>query len=290
MKPSQITLIIILSFAVAFATVKYVAPYNGSATVGKESAFDRVMRTGVLRCGYYVFAPVTVRDPNTGKLSGLSVDMMERIAASANLKVEWTEEVDFGNWLPGLKAGRFDAICTGMWPEASLAREASFTRPTFYAGINVYARGDDHRFDNNFAAINSPDITMAVIEGNATALLAESYFPQAKLLRLPQNSPGGTQAENVTTKKADLLLWDENCVFEYLKANPGGLHNVAPDHPVKVMPFELVVNLGECMLRDLLDVGLQSLEDTGATNQLLDKWERVPGSFYRMAKPYSSSK
>jgi polar amino acid transport system substrate-binding protein len=212
--------------------------------------------------------------------------MITSVTASANLKIEWTEEVDFGNWLPGLKAGRFDAMCTSMWPEASLAREVTFTRPTFYSGINVYARGDDHRFDNNFAAINSPDVTIAVIEGTPQTNLAESYFPQAKLLRLPQNSPGGTQAENVTTRKADVLFWDENGVLEYLKTNPNGLHNVAPDHPVKVMPFELAVNLGEYKLRDVIDVGLQTIEDTGYTSQLLTKWERAPGNFYRMAKPY----
>lgn len=285
MKLSQTVAVIALSFIVAFVTTKLVAS-NKNTTILQETAYERVMRTGVLRCGYYVFSPMTIRDPNTGKLSGLGVDMIESIAKSASLKVEWTEEIDFGNWVPALKVGRFDALCTGTWPEASLAREVTFTRPTFYAGINVYARGDDHRFDNNLDAINDPKITIAVIEGTALTDLAATYFPKAKLLRLPQNSPGGAQAENVATKKADVLFWDENGVLEYLKNNPNGLRNVAPNRPVKVQPFELAVNHGEYKLRDLLDVGLQSIEDSGYTNILLAKWERAPGSFYRMSKPY----
>ncbi len=173
-----------------------------------------------------------------------------------------------------------------MWPETTIAREALFTRPMLYSGILLYARGDDHRFDNNLSAVNSPGITIAAIEGTAQQFIAQQYFPKAKLLALPQNSAGGITAENVTTKKADILLWDENGVHDFLVTNPNALRSIAPNHPVKVMPFELMVNLGDSQLRDFLDVGLQSLEDTGFTNQLLDKWERVPGSFYRLAKPY----
>ncbi|MBM3602594.1 MAG: transporter substrate-binding domain-containing protein, partial [Alphaproteobacteria bacterium] len=247
MKTSQALFVIALSGMVAFFTAKFGSTKQGGVTI-QETAYERVMRTGVLRCGYYVFSPITIRDPNTGKLSGLGVDIIESIAKSASLKVEWTEEVDFGNWVPGIKVGRFDALCTATWPEASLAREVSFTRPTFYAGINVYARGDDHRFDNNLDAINDPKITIAVIEGTAQTDLAATYFPKAKLLRLPQNSPGGAQAENVATKKADVIFWDENGVLEYLKNNPNGLRNVAPNRPVKVQPFELAVNQGEYKL------------------------------------------
>jgi ABC-type amino acid transport substrate-binding protein len=279
--------VVAASFTASYTVRTFAPPPGNAAPVLKESALDRVKRTGVLRCAYYVFPPVILRDPATGALSGLGVDMTGRLLQGTGIKVEWTEEIDFANWQPGLKAGRFDAICTPMWPEAALAREALFTRPMFYSGIYVYARGDDHRFDDNLAAVNDPAVTIAIIEGNGTDTLAERLFPQAKLLKLPSNSPGGLPAENVITRKADVTLWDENGVHDLLASRPGSIRNVDPSHPVKVMPFELVTNLGEESLRDFLDVGLQSLEDTGATRQILDKWERAPGDFLRMAKPYA---
>ena len=284
MKIANAALVILLSAATAYATVHFTA--NESTSAAKEDALARVMRTGILRCAYYVFAPFTTRDPNTGTLSGLSIDMMEHISENSSLKIEWVEQIDFANWTPGLKSKRYDAICTPMWPEITSAREVLFTRPMFYAGINVYARGDDHRFDNNLDAINNPDVTIAVIEGNATAFIAHNVFPKAKTLESPENSAGGISTENVVTKKADIFFWDENGVHDFLKTNPGGIHNVAPGHPVKTMPFELVVDTGEERLRDFLDATLQSLDDTGYTNMLLNKWELNPGDFYRMAKPF----
>jgi ABC-type amino acid transport substrate-binding protein len=278
-------------FALALAMLILVASFYLPGTrpagpVKQESAFERVMRTGILRCAYYVFPPATFRDPNTRALSGLSVDMIERIALNASLKIEWTEEINFGSWQPGLKAKRFDAVCTPMWPDPAHAREALFTRPMFYAGINVYARSDDHRFDNNLAAINDPRVTVAVQESEPSVTMAQDNFPKAKTLAMPQNAPAGSSAQSVLSCKADVFFWDENGIHEFSKANPGVLRNVAPGHPVKVMPFELMTGLGEDALRDFLDIGLQGLEDAGITNRLLDKWEAAPGIFYRMAKPY----
>jgi len=289
MGASFIVLIAVIAASlVSFSITRMATPSaSGLQTHEKnESAFEHVLRTGILRCGYYVFPPVTQRDPNTRALSGFSVDMMDQMVKNAGLKVEWTEETDFGNWLAGLKAGRFDAFCTPMWPDVSMAREVSFTRSMFYAGLSAYARGDDHRFDNNIAAINDPNVTIVAGEGTAMVYLAQTNFPKAKLQLLPQNAPGGSMAENVVTKKADILFWDKNGVHDFLKSNPGSLRSVDPAHPIRVMPFELTVNADETKLRDLLDVGLQSLEDTDYTNMLLKKWEREPGDFYRIQKPY----
>lgn len=290
MKTLQILLVIVISVATTIAASYFISPKGQPSPVAEsvavEKAYDRVMKTGVLRCGYYVFPPVIIRDLKTSQLSGLSVDMMERMLKTAGIKIEWVEEVDFGNWMLGLKAGRFDALCTPMWPEVAMAREVMFTRSMFYAGVNVYARGDDHRFDGNIESINDPKFTIVAIEGTSTQQLTETYFPKAKMILLPQSSPGGSMAENVVSKKADVLLWDVNGVHDFLKYNPNSLHNVDNTRSVRVMPFELVVNSGEYKLLNLLNTGLQTLEDTGYTNILLDKWERDPNSFYRMAKPY----
>jgi len=288
LKFTQIVLVIFLSLVVSVAGTYYLNAHksNGFSATSQETALERVKRTGILRCGYYVFAPMTIRDPNTSQLSGFSVDMMENIAKAASVKVEWVEQVDFGNWPAGLQSGRFDAVCTPVWPDAAVAREAIFTHSMFFASINAYARGDDHRFDNNLAAIDSPDVTIAGIEGNVTTSLAHDLFPKAKILAVPQNAPGGLPAENVITKKADIFFWDANGAQELLKSNPGSVHNVDPAHPVKIMPFVLAVKPGEGDMRDFLDIGVQSLENTGIINKLLDQWERYPGSFYRLAKPY----
>jgi ABC-type amino acid transport substrate-binding protein len=65
------------------------------AEEGKESAFDRILRTQTIRCGYVVYPPSIIKDPNTGRLSGIFYDITEKMGERLNLKIEWTEEVVF---------------------------------------------------------------------------------------------------------------------------------------------------------------------------------------------------
>src|ERR1039458_8039271 len=57
------------------------------------SAKDRVLKRGVIRAGYAIYPPASFKDPNTGKISGICVDVLEEAAKNLGLKVEWTEEV-----------------------------------------------------------------------------------------------------------------------------------------------------------------------------------------------------
>ena len=45
----------------------------------KESAYERVIRTGIIRCGYFVWPPFLAIDPNTNKKSGIFFDIVEEI-------------------------------------------------------------------------------------------------------------------------------------------------------------------------------------------------------------------
>ena len=48
----------------------------------KESAYERVLRTGVLRCGYIAYPPHLIVDPATGTISGISHDIIEEAAGA----------------------------------------------------------------------------------------------------------------------------------------------------------------------------------------------------------------
>ncbi len=286
MKLVQLILVVFLAVITAFATTRY-WPSHNAALVVQETAFNRVTSTGVLRCGYYVLPPVTMREPNTGKLSGLSVDMMEYVAQKTGLKVEWSEEISFGNWIAGLQAKRFDAVCTPMWADVTYNRAAKFTRSMFYTSVEPFIRSDETRFTSTDPAqLNKPDVTIAVQEGNVTASLARTLFPLAKFIELPQNSDYGTVVQEVIGHKADVVIWDRNGFFQYNKNNPDKIKPLHLDQPLKVMPFELATLQGEIDLRDFLDGAVEDTLNTGEMDRLLKKWEDIPGAYLRAAKPY----
>lgn len=41
-----------------------------------ETAYDRIMRTGVIRCGYIPYAPGLTKDLKTGEFGGIFYDLI----------------------------------------------------------------------------------------------------------------------------------------------------------------------------------------------------------------------
>ncbi len=257
---------------------------NSVVTPKAETALTRVLRTRTIRCGYYVYPPVTYKDPNTGRLSGLSVDMMEKIAKRADLKVEWAQEVNFGDWMEGLKTKRYDMACTPMWPSTALGQVVYFSKPFFYAGIYPIGRSNETRF-KTLDDLNKPSVTVAAQEGNDTYFLAKNVFPNAKLISLPANANGNLVSQDVMTGKADFILLDKNFLNEFNSANPNAL-KILVDQPVKQTPFTLAVGVGEDELLQFANTAIDELLLTGDIDRLMQQWVKDPTVFEPIAPVY----
>jgi ABC-type amino acid transport substrate-binding protein len=100
MKLSSIALIVILSFATAFLTSRYLVPSRDTVaslpTTAEETAFDRITKTNTLRCGYAIATPWFWIDMKTNQPTGVGYDMTNAIAAKIGLKVDWVEETGWG--------------------------------------------------------------------------------------------------------------------------------------------------------------------------------------------------
>jgi ABC-type amino acid transport substrate-binding protein len=149
-----------------------------------ETALDRVLRTGKIRCSYAIYSSYFRKDPNTGALTGIFHDVMEEVGKNAGLKIDWTEEVGYVNIFPGLESNRCDAFCGGLWPNASRAKAAAFSIPINYSAITTWVRPDDHRFDQDLRLINDPSVRIATLDGAMEDLIAKTDFPKAKRVSL----------------------------------------------------------------------------------------------------------
>src|SRR4051812_48435106 len=105
----HIFLTIVIAALVSFGTYKLTSDHDHA--IRKETAYERILRTGTLRCGYGIWPPVMLmKDANTGKISGVLVDITKEMAKALNLKVEWIEETGWAEWAEALKAHRFDVF------------------------------------------------------------------------------------------------------------------------------------------------------------------------------------
>ena len=167
----------------AFATAKATQTTSKSET--KEPAYERVIKTNTLRCGYGFWEPGFSKDPQTGQLTGIFYDYLQAIGVHTGLKIEWVEEVGWGDFPAALNSGRIDAMCFGAWPKATTAKAVLFTEPTYFLPINAYARHDDNRFDHAIDKINSPDIKISTMDSELSSELAQTRFPRAQTISVP---------------------------------------------------------------------------------------------------------
>lgn len=252
----------------------------------KSPAYERVMTSGTLRCGYINRPPAFQKDPVTGVISGIFKDYTESIATSLNLKVDWTEEVGWGEIVTALENGRIDAFCAGLWANSSRVSRMDFVQPIMYEPIYAYARADDTRFDKDSEAANKPEIKIAVTDGTTYAVIAGKDFPLAEQLSLPQLSPNSDLFMNLVTKKVDLTLCEPSSAEDFLKNSPDSIKQLQWKQPLRAFGVSIGVAGGEYRLKRMLDLATEEFLQTGEAEKTLGRYEKVKGGILRVEVPY----
>ncbi len=259
---------------------------NGVTSNRGQSTYDRVMQSGKIRCGYLVYPPGCIKDPNSGKLSGIGIDTIELVAKKLGLTVEWTEEVGWGTMLEGFATGRYDLIPTPVWTNANRAKVINFSKPLFYSPVYVFCRKGDTRFKNHWGLINSPKVKIATIDGGTVEVIAQDDFPQAKHLSMPQLTDIAQLLLTVSTGKADVTFTEPTIADRYIQNNPGTVQNINPDKPIRVFASSWMLKRGEFEFKAMLDTVLDEVINSGAMDKIIARYERKPNEVLRVSLPY----
>ncbi|HPQ51494.1 MAG: transporter substrate-binding domain-containing protein [Alphaproteobacteria bacterium] len=256
-----------------------------------ETVFERMMRTQTIQCAYILYEPAVMKDPNTGQMSGVVVDLMDEIArrAANGMKVEWTVESTYATFAEDLKRPNVDLMCATLWTMADTGLLGTSTVPLWYSGLGAFVRADETRFQD-LAALNSEQVIISDVDGSISGIVAAQDFPKAKILSLPHSDDYTIQLMNVVNRKADVAFLDTNFGAAFMAHNPDMLKNLVPERPLRVYSNALLVRKGEQEMLNFMNMALTELMNDGTVDRILNKHEAYPGSFYRVAKPYISGK
>ncbi|HEY1096093.1 MAG TPA: transporter substrate-binding domain-containing protein [Alphaproteobacteria bacterium] len=278
---------LITALVTALLVMQFAGHDSGAKAESKMNrAYERVMKTRTLRCAYAMWPPQTfVKDPNNGTFSGFVPAYLEIMAKNLNLKIEYTEETGYGaQVIEGLKAGRFDAFCTGMNQNAQRGQHVLFTNPIFYNPIYAYVRTDDHRFDKDWSIANAPQYTLSIMDGEGTDAIAKNNMPKAKTFALPQNSEMSLLYSNVAQGKADIIFSDVPQAEGFMQNNPGKLRR-ANDKEIITYTIGMAVDNNEPKLQAMLNTALLDLQAAGHVKRAIAEYgasdgAKTPGFFY----------
>ncbi len=260
-----------------------------SNTAYADNVYERVMKSGTLRCSYYIYPPETIIDANTGELSGWAYEIVEELGKALNLKIEWVEEITMDTIYEGVNSNRFDALCSTLWDSPERSKHILFTQTVAYPTYYPIVRAEDDRFDKNVEHINSADVKVAVIEGEYGGIVAQELFPKATLHNLPRLTAYSNIFQDVVTKKADVIFAVPATAQGFLNNNPGKLKMLEKE--VVVMPASvLMLKTDEIKLKNLFDSTLRHLLLRGKVNKILEKYHPNDNKTnYYAKRPYTSS-
>ncbi len=278
-------LVFLIAVIAAFGTVKLA---EKPATAQKETAYERIIRTGTIRCGYALYEPLLGKDPNTGALHGVFYDLVNEMGKELDLKIDWATEVGYGEIEEGFQTGKYDMFCNGVIPNPKRAKFSMITVPVFYGGLIAWVRADDHRFDENLERLNSPDITIVVRDGDVNAEVARTSFSRAKTISSPQLLDFTQMLVDVQTGKADAAFFEKAFGDNFLAKNPGSIRSPAPDKPVNVYQVGLMLPPNEAQLKNMVDLTLTKLILNGVVKRLIDQDANPDYSYWPVNRPYES--
>ena len=253
----------------------------------KPSALERIVSSREIRCGYNVYPPYLYKDVNTGQMSGIFYDIMAEIGKNAQLKIVWSEEAGLGDIFSGLDADRYDAWCSGLWPNATRALAGRFTTPAFYSVITPWVRADDARF-KTLDDLRQNKARITAVDGAMEAVIAAVNFPELPLLTLPQLSSFDSNFQNILSGKADVTFASPAGVSEFLVAHPGSLRSLGASAALRTFANTLVVRRDDVETQEFLNIAMDEVVQSGAADRILKKYETVPGSFLRVAQPFAA--
>jgi len=278
--------VIVLTIIVSLITVKFANPTKDTS-VKSTSVYDNVIKSGVIRACYIVYPPASIKDPNTGKMSGVFVETLNKAAENMGLKVEWNAEVGWGDMIEALNSNRCDIIGSPAWSNSTRGRSAEFVQPVYYSAINAYVRADDNRFDKDISTANDKNYKIATVDGETSQLIASRQFPNAQTLQLPQSTDVSQMLLNVADGKADMAFLEPTIANDYMKSNPGKIKNISVDRPVVIYGNVMMVKKGEFTFKTTMDNAITELLNNGYVDGLINQYEKdYPGGFYHVAAPY----
>lgn len=282
---AKIAGVVVLTIVVSLLTVKF----SGSSMTGSNgnSVYDRVVSSGTIRACYVVYPPASIKDPNTGKLSGVFVETLNKAAENMGLKVDWNTEVGWGDMIEALNSSKCDIIGSPAWSNSTRGKSAEFSQSVYYSAINAYVRASDNRFNGDITVANNASYKLATIDGETSQLIASRQFPKAQTLQLPQLTDVSQMLLNVVDGKADMAFLEPTVANAYLKNNPGKVKNVSIDKPVVIYGNVMLIKKGEFTFKSAIDNAIVELLNNGYVDGIINNYEKdYPGGFYRVAVPY----
>lgn len=158
----------------------------GGDTAKQESTLERVKRQGYITVGFANENPYAYATPD-GKLTGEAVEVARAIFKEMGIPEMQGVLTEFGSLIPGLKAGRFDAVTAGMFIKPERCEQVAFANPEYTIGEALATKpGNPLNLRSYKDIANHATAKVAVMSGGVEQeYLTKSGVPADRMVVVP---------------------------------------------------------------------------------------------------------
>lgn len=215
-----------------------IAPLATPASAAGVS--ERVQARGELRvCIWPQYYGISLRDPRTGVLRGLDVDLAAAFAADLGVRPVYVDS-SFPTLVEDLLSERCDVAMFGVAMLPARMEKLRFARP--YLASDIYAvTTQASRVVQRWEDIDRPGVRVAVQAGTFMEPVMAAALKQATLVRVALPA---TRERELETGRVDVFMTD----YPYsrrLLDNADWARLIAPPAPFHVLPYAHAVKPGD---------------------------------------------
>lgn len=238
-----------------------------------EGRLAELQEEGTVTVGFANEAPYAYEED--GELRGAAFDIANAVFNEIGIDNVEGELADWGQLVPGVQAGQFDAVTAGMAITPDRAENVLFGEPEMMYGEGLVAEaGNPHDIYSFEDIANNPDITVIVMEGaTGVDFLRESGVDDDQI-EFASSIPDTFAA--VQAGRADVTTGTEMTMrMAFESADTDDLEIVEdfeqPD--VEGVPSygAAAFSLEDEELRDAYNEALQELKEDGTVQDLLEE-------------------
>ena len=235
-----------------------------------QRVLSTILKKGEIRIGMTGNQPPFTMKAKSGELIGYEVDLATALAKNMGVKLKLVE-MPFSDLLGALKAGKIDAVMSGMTmtPERNL--EVLFAGPYIISGKSILTKS---KLISEISATSEKKYRIATLKGSTSVEFVKNFMPKHEIILVDNYNDG---VEMVLNDKADAMVADRPiCVVTLMKYQ--GKDLVTSDKPLTMEPIGVALPSDDPQFLNLVENYISSLELSG-TLQLLEKTWFQDGSW-----------
>ncbi|UWM78406.1 ectoine/hydroxyectoine ABC transporter substrate-binding protein EhuB (plasmid) [Rhizobium sp. WSM4643] len=207
-----------------------------------------------------------------GKVSGAAPDVARAIFQKLGVKEVVASISEYGAMIPGLQAGRHDAITAGLFMKPERCAAVAYSEPILCdAEAFALKKGNPLKLTSYKDIADNPDAKIGAPGGGTEEKLAlEAGVPRDRVIVVPDGQSGIKMLQD---GRIDVYSLPVLSIHDLMaKANDPNLETVAPVVNAPVYCDGAAFRKQDVALRDAFDVELKKLKESGEFAKIIEPY------------------